>query len=147
MCTCVCVLISLRLCVLMLWLAGAGSVNINYINESVISVAVMRRKHTRTRPTGRGQCGKDVCCVCAKLLRVHRGGTGKWLANECDKCGDFLWHAPPNERIIHTFKPESQTSFPRGQPLRSHPRYFSLPCFLPSPPPSSLLRRETGDLE
>lgn len=45
--------------------------NINYINESVISVAVMRRKHTHTHthsgPTGRGQCGEDVCCVSTKL--------------------------------------------------------------------------------
>lgn len=43
--------------------------NINYINESVISVAVMRRAHTHThaRPTGRGQRGEDVCCVSTEL--------------------------------------------------------------------------------
>lgn len=42
--------------------------NINYINESVISVAVMRRKrtHTRAGPTGRGQRVEDVCCVSTK---------------------------------------------------------------------------------
>ena len=53
--------------------------NINYINESVISVAVMRGKHTHTHthiyvdahtpththtgPIGTGQCVEDVCCV------------------------------------------------------------------------------------
>lgn len=68
--------------------------NINYINESVISVAVMRRNHTHTlrvyththkhtrthaEPTGRVQRGEDVCCVSTKLglLRVHRCETGK----------------------------------------------------------------------
>lgn len=68
-CVCACVLIGLCCCVLMLWLLGAGSVNINYINESVISAAVMRRNctHVCTRAhiktTGRGQCGEEVCCV------------------------------------------------------------------------------------
>lgn len=41
--------------------------NINYINESVISAAVMRRNHTRIHtcgePAGRGQHREDICCV------------------------------------------------------------------------------------
>lgn len=45
--------------------------NINYINESVISVAVMRKhththSHTHSGPSGRGQCVKDVCCLSTK---------------------------------------------------------------------------------
>lgn len=64
--------------------------NINYINESVISVAVMRSMRTLTRihthththegPAGRGQCGKDVGCVSTKpsLLKF----TAVKLAND-----------------------------------------------------------------
>ena len=102
MSTCVCVLISLRCCVLMLWLVGAGSVNINYINESVISVAVMRRKrtlsnththtytHTHTHTDMQGQQGEGsvgkmfvVFSDKARLLGVRRcERTGRWLASD-----------------------------------------------------------------
>lgn len=95
MCTCVCVLISLHCCVLMLRLVGAGSVNINYINESVISAAVMRRNahthaHTYTNThicihranRERAACGCLLWFCKARLLRVHRSETGKWLVDE-----------------------------------------------------------------
>lgn len=60
--------------------------NINYINESVISVAVMRRKLTLTHtltcagPTGRGQFVEDVCCGSTK--RGFSESIAERLAND-----------------------------------------------------------------
>lgn len=53
--------------------------NINYINESVISVAVMRRKHTYMREANRERavCAEDVCCGSTKQASAHRWETGK----------------------------------------------------------------------
>lgn len=58
--------------------------NINYINESVISVAVMRRKHTHMREANRERavCAEDVCCGSTKQASAHRWETGKRFVNE-----------------------------------------------------------------
>lgn len=58
--------------------------NINYINESVISVAVMRRKHTRVREAigERTVCAEDVCCGSTKRASVHRCEAGTRFVNE-----------------------------------------------------------------
>lgn len=42
--------------------------NINYINESVISVAVMRRKHTRMHGANRESTVCVCVCVCGGCL-------------------------------------------------------------------------------
>lgn len=58
--------------------------NINYINESVISVAVMRRKHTHMHEANRERtvCAEDVCCGSTKRASVHRWETGTRFVNE-----------------------------------------------------------------
>lgn len=165
----------------------------------------MRRKHIHTHagPTGRGQCGEDVCCVSTKL-GVQRWETGKWLVNEWEVFLFFVFlahaitchsrrnggtkrprvhpsHYPPvNQlggarnwnnmltkpkttwlalcgfKVAHPTaecpllapKPTSQTCFPwvsYSPPSLS--TSLHLPCFLPSPSPSSIVWCETGDLE
>lgn len=93
--------------------------NINYINESVISVAVMRRKHTHrcthARPTERGQCGKDVCRASTKP--GHSDSTAVKLVNDSRMNEKFLssravmCRSQTNEdnkqSIIHTFANQS----------------------------------------
>lgn len=58
--------------------------NINYINESVISVAVMRGKRTCMHRANRERtvCVEDVCCGSTKRGSVHRGETGRRSVNE-----------------------------------------------------------------
>lgn len=79
------VLFSPRCCVLMLWLVGAGWVNINYINESVISTAVMRRNpctYTHREPTGRrlrwGAGGAKIFVVFARSWASLRVANDQW---------------------------------------------------------------------
>lgn len=58
--------------------------NINYINESVISAAVTRRKRTQMRKANRERtvCVEDVCCGSTKRASVHRWETGMRFVNE-----------------------------------------------------------------
>lgn len=101
--TCVCVLISLHCCVLMLWLVGAGSVNINYINESVISVAVMRmnciQTHTLACCLANGErAAWGRCLLCfhkAELLQK----AGRSLVSEWKQSHAFsLCDVPPSDK-------------------------------------------------
>lgn len=71
--------------VLMLWLVGAGSVNINYINESVISPAVMRRNHTHAyssthdEPTGERRLREERGSGMFVGLFVKLSSSGQWV--------------------------------------------------------------------
>lgn len=62
--------------------------NINYINESVISVAVMRRKRTHMHEANRERTvyvcvrAEDVCCGSTKRGSVQRWETGTRFVNE-----------------------------------------------------------------